>query len=387
MTKIMRFKNAASKVGYLLKETFNGFIDDNAIKLSAALSYYTIFSLPPLLIIIISLSGIFLGADAVKGELFGQIQGLVGSDAALQIQEAIKNVKLSNGNAFATTFGLVILLIGASGVFAEIQDSINYIWGLKAKPKRGIIKYLYNRLMSFSMIGSVGFLLLVGLIVNSLVDVLGKRLAVIFPQDAIYLFYIVNGLVIFAIITLLFSIIFKTLPDGRIALRDCLVGASFTAILFMIGKFAIGAYLGNSNIASIYGATGSIILILVWVYYSAIILYFGAEFTKVFAYTHGQKIIPNAYSVQILKLVGSPEIEVANPEAEVGSQKAEEGSVKIEVRNPELEVGKLKIEVINPEYEAGSPKIEVGSRKLEVGSPETKDRSRKSEAGSPKTKD
>lgn len=297
----MQLKDAAKKTGYLLKETFKGFIDDNGVKLSAALSYYTIFSLPPLLIIIISLSGIFFGADAVRGEIFGQIKGLVGTDAALQIQETIKNVELSNSNTFAKTFGIIVLLIGASGVFAEIQDSINYIWGIKAKPKRGLVKYIYNRLMSFSMIGSVGFLLLVGLIVNSLIDVLSKRLAIIFPQDTIYLFYIVNALVLFIITTLLFSIIFKTLPDGKIALRDCITGASFTAILFMIGKFAIGFYLGSYNIASIYGAAGSIILILVWVYYSAIILYFGAEFTKVFAHTHGQKIIPNAYSVQIVK--------------------------------------------------------------------------------------
>lgn len=297
----MKFENSAKKIGYLARETFREFIADNGMKLSAALSYYTIFSLPPLLIIIISLSGFFFGAEAVRGEIFGQINGLVGNDAALQIQEILKNVKLSHGNAFATTFGVIVLLIGASGVFAEIQDSINYIWGIKAKPKRGIIRFLKNRLMSFSMIGSVGFLLLVGLIVNSVMDVLYNRLAVYFPKDSVYLFYFLNILVVFIIITLLFTVIFKTLPDGKVVLRDCLIGASFTTLLFMIGKFGIGAYLGRSAIASWYGAAGSVILILVWVYYSAIILYFGAEFTKVFANTHGKKIIPNEYSVQILK--------------------------------------------------------------------------------------
>lgn len=297
----MQIKNAAKKTGNLLKETFHEFIDDNAIKLSASLSYYTVFSLPPLLIIIISLCGFFFGAEAVKGELFGQINGLVGNAAALQIQETIKNVKLSSSNTFATTVGIIILLIGASGVFAEIQDSINYIWGIKAKPKRGFIKFLKNRLMSFSMIGSVGFLLLVGLIVNSLMDVLNNRLAAYFPKDTVYLFYVINILIVFIIITILFTVIFKTLPDGKVVLRDCLTGAAFTAFLFMIGKFAIGAYLGSSAVASIYGAAGSVILILVWVYYSAIILYFGAEFTKVYAHTHGQKIIPNKYSVQIIK--------------------------------------------------------------------------------------
>ena len=297
----MNFITNIKKTGSLLKETLSEFIDDDAIKLSAALSYYTVFSLPPLLIIIISLSGIFFGEEAVRGELFGQINGLVGNTAALQIQETIKNVKLSSSNTFATTLGVIVLLIGASGVFAEIQDSINYIWGLKAKPKRGFVKFIKNRLMSFSMIGSVGFLLLVGLIVNSIMDVLNERLAVNFPKDTFYLFYVLNLLIVFLIITILFTIIFKTLPDGKIALKDSLVGASFTSFLFMIGKFAIGAYLGSSAVASIYGAAGSVVLILVWVYYSAFILYFGAEFTKVYAQKHGQQIIPNQYSVKILK--------------------------------------------------------------------------------------
>ncbi len=294
------------KVGYLLKDTTSEFIADEGVKLSAALSFYTIFSLPPLLIIIISLSGFFFGAEAVKGELFGQINGLVGNQAALQIQEIIKNVKLSHSSVFATTFGIIILLIGASGVFAEIQDSINFIWGLKAKPKRGLIKFIKNRLMSFSMIGSVGFLMLVGLIINSVMDVLYNRLGKFFPIDSVYLVYVFNLLLVFGIITLLFTLIFKTLPDGKIALRDCLTGASFTALLFMVGKFGIGFYLGRSAMASWYGAAGSVILILLWVYYSAIILYFGAEFTKIYATTHGQKIIPNAYAVQIIK----PKIEI-----------------------------------------------------------------------------
>jgi len=286
------------KIGFLFKESFKGFIDDNVLKLSAALSYYTIFSLPPLLIIIVSLSGIFFGPEAVKGEIFGQINGLVGNTAALQIQEILKLINLSKDNVFATTIGIVVLIIGASGVFAEIQDSINQIWGIKAKPKRGLVKFLYNRLMSFSMIGAVGFLLLVGLIVNSLMDVLSNRLTSIFPQDTIIVFYAVNLITVYAIITLLFALIFKTLPDGKISIKDCLVGSSFTALLFMIGKFAIGYYLGNFNIGSIYGAAGSIILILSWVYYSAIILYFGAEFTHVYAHTHGQKILPNDFSIQ-----------------------------------------------------------------------------------------
>ena len=290
-----------NQVTFLLKETFKELIADNAIKLSAALSYYTIFSLPPLLIIIISLAGVFFGPEVVRGEIFGQINGLVGNDAAIQIQEMIKNVTLSKSSTFATTLGVIILIIGASGVFAEIQDSINFIWGIEAKPKMGLVKFLKNRLMSFSMIASVGFLLLVGLIVNSVMDILSDKLGEIFPKNTVYLFYALNILIVFAIIALLFTVIFKTLPDGKIAMKDGLIGASFTAVLFMLGKFAIGAYLGRSSIASVYGAAGSVILILIWVYYSAIILYFGAEFTKVYAVTHGKKIIPNVYAIKVEK--------------------------------------------------------------------------------------
>ena len=297
----MNIPKTIKKTGLLLKETFKEFIADNCIKLSAALSYYTIFSLPPLLLIIISLCGIFFGDVAVNGEIFKQINGLVGNDAAKQIQEIIKNVRLSDSNVFVTTVGAIILIIGASGVFVEIQDSINYIWGIKSKPKRGLIKFIKNRIMSFSMIGSVGFLLLVGLIVNSLMEVLNKKLLAYFPNDTFYLLYFFNILSMFFTITILFTIIFKALPDGKVVIKDCLIGACFTAFLFMIGKFGIGAYLSSTSIATTYGAAGSIILILIWVYYSAIILYFGAVFTKVYATNRGHKIIPNEYSVLIIE--------------------------------------------------------------------------------------
>lgn len=297
----MKHKEIAKISWALLKSTYREFDDDNAIKLSASLSYYTIFSLSPLLIIILSVFGFFFGREAITGKFFGQINGMVGNEAAIQIQETIKNIELSNSNVFATIFGVIILLIGASGVFAEIQSSINFIWGLKAKPDKGIIKFVKNRLMSFSMIASVGFLLLVSLMVNTVMDLINSRLIIYFPDSTIYLFYILNILMLFATTTILFMIIFKTLPDGYIAWKDALIGSSFTSFFFMFGKFAIGFYLGSSTVASVYGAAGSIIIILIWVYYSAIILYFGAEFTKVYSREHGKKIIPNDYTVEIKK--------------------------------------------------------------------------------------
>jgi len=296
-------RNIFSKSWYLLKNTFLEFLEDDAIKLSAALSYYTIFALPPLLIIIITICGFFFGEEAVTGQLYGQINELVGNEAATQIQEAIKNVQLSDSNVFVTIFGVVMLLIGASGVFAEIQSSINYIWGLRAKPNKGFKKFVQNRLMSFSMIVSVGFLMLVSLMINATLDVLNARLKIYFPESTVYLFYILNLVIVLGSITLLFAIIFRTLPDGIIKWKDAFIGASCTSVLFMIGKFAIGFYLGNSTIGSVYGAAGSVIIILVWVYYSAIILYFGAEFTKVYAKSYGGNISPNAYSVEIKKKV------------------------------------------------------------------------------------
>ena len=288
--------------GSLFKKAFNEFDDDNAIKFSASLSYYIIFALPPLIMIILSICGFFFGKDAVNGTFFWQIHGMVGKEAALQIQETIKNIELSDSNVFATVVGGITLLIGASGVFAEIQSSINFIWGLKAKPNKSIAKFIKNRLMSFSMIAALGFLLLVSLTVNTVMDVLNAKLVLYFPDATVYLFYILNIVILFLSTTLLFSIIFRTLPDGTIAWKDTLIGSSVTGILFMIGKFVIGFYIGSSTIGSAYGAAGSVIIIMVWVYYSAIILYFGAEFTKVYAMQHGQKIIPNDYAVEIRKV-------------------------------------------------------------------------------------
>ena len=282
----------------LLKLALREFIGDDCLKLSASLSYYTIFALPPLLIIIISTCGIFFGPDAVRGEVFGQINKFVGNDAALQIQNTLKNVTLSHNNFFANAVGVIMLLIGATGVFSEMQSSINFIWRLDAKPKRRFLKFLENRILTFSMVGCLGFLLLVSLMVNTLFDVLSNRLTAHFPNIATFLFYL-NHFVLFILVTMLFTLIFKTLPDGKISWKDAIIGSSVTSLLFMIGKFAISAYLGHSTLASVYGAAGSLIVILIWVYYSANILYFGAELTKVYAHAHGEKIIPNDYAVEI----------------------------------------------------------------------------------------
>lgn len=285
----------------LMKGTASAFSQDNCVKLAASLSYYTIFSIGPLLVIVISLSAIFYGQEAVQGKLYGQIRGLIGSDAALQIQDIIKQSHHGNKGFIGTVLGTVILVIGATGIFTEIQDSINFIWSLRAKPKRGIVKFLINRLLSFSLIVSLGFLLIVSLVVSAVLDVLSDRLTLYFPDTTVYIFYALNIVIIMVIISVLFAIIFKVLPDGSIKWKDAFIGAGFTAILFIIGKAGIGFYLGKSNLGATYGTAASVIIILTWVYYTSIILYFGAEFTKVHALEYGGGIIPNETAVFIIK--------------------------------------------------------------------------------------
>jgi membrane protein len=285
----------------VLRQAGSEFLTDNGMKLSASLSYYTIFSLGPVLILLISFAGILFGKDAVKGKLFYQINGLVGNSAALQIQQIIQNIEQSQYTTSGAILGIIILIIGATGVFAEIQDSINYIWSLKAKPKKSWLKLLINRLLSFSLIVSFGFILMVSLAIHAVMDLLYDTLARLFKDTIVLIFQAVNYVILFAVITTLFAIIFKVLPDGKIRWRDSYVGAVFTAVLFMIGKFLIGFYLGQSSIGDTFGAAASIIIILVWVYYSSIILYFGAEFTKVYTLDYGHGIKPDETAVFIVK--------------------------------------------------------------------------------------
>jgi len=286
------------------RKSFSDFIDNKVFKLSAALAYYTIFSLPAMLIIIIAVSDIFYRREAIEGSLYGQISSFVGHDAALQIQETIRAAAFSKDSYWVTIFGIITLVIGATSVFSEIQDSINHIWKLKAKPRKrwGILKMLFNRLLSFSIVVSLGFLLLVSLIVNSLMDILINHLTNTFPQVTVYLAYSFNLLFTFLITSFLFAIIFKVLPDARIKWKHIRIGAFTTAILFMIGKFLIGFYLGQSRLSTSYGAAGSVILILVWVYYSAMILYFGAVFTHVYVVHTGSRIYPSEYAVWIQEI-------------------------------------------------------------------------------------
>jgi len=289
------------KFWLILRQSFTEFVNDHGLKFSASLSYYTVFAMGPVLIIIISLAGIFFGKDAVEGKIYGQIDGLVGSAAALQIQDIISNIEQSQYSRSGALVGVIFFFIGATGVFTEIQDSINYIWSIKSKPKKSLIKFFFDRLISFSLIVSFGFILMVSLGVHALVDLLHDKLNEYFDEVTVIFFQGLNYLILFVVITTLFAIIFKILPDAKIRWRDTFVGAVFTAVLFLIGKFMIGFYLGNSNIGMTYGTAASVVIILLWVYYTSIILYFGAEFTKIYTMNFGGGIVPEKTAVFIIK--------------------------------------------------------------------------------------
>jgi membrane protein len=308
-TAIMKNLNEDMKLSLkaiwsITRQSFVDFIDNKVFKLSAALAFYTIFSLPAMLIIIISVSDIFYGRAAIEGTLYHQISGFVGSEAAEQVQQTIRNAAISPDSRFATIVGIVTLLFGATSVFSEIQDSINHIWKLKAKPRKGkgFLRMLINRLLSFSLVVSLGFLLLVSLLINGAMDAFLSRLTRTFPELTVITIYIFNLILTFGITTLLFGMIFKVLPDARIKWKHVRAGALTTALLFMAGKFLIGYYLGHSQLSTAYGTAGSVIVMLLWVYYSAMILYFGAVFTHVYAMHTGSRIFPNNYAVWVQQI-------------------------------------------------------------------------------------
>jgi membrane protein len=289
------------------------FFDGNILKLSASLAFFTIFSLPGLLIIIIWVSDLFYGRDVVEGTVYHQIETFVGHTAALEIQDTIRNATMSSESSFATIVGLIALIIGATSVFGEIQDSINRIWKLKAKPRKGwgFMKLLFNRLLSFSMIITLGFILLVSLLINGTLDFLLDNLMKKYPELTVIMVYILNILTTYIITAFIFAAIFKVLPDARIKWKHVRIGACVTAFLFMIGRFIISYYLGHSRMSSAYGAAGSIIVVLLWVYYSSMILYFGAAFTHAYVVFKGSRIYPNSYAVWVQQVEVESERSIA----------------------------------------------------------------------------
>lgn len=294
-----------------IKQVFKEFSADNILKYSASLAYYTVFSIAPLLVIVSALLGFFFGKEAMEGQIYDQLNHLVGSLAAMQIQDTIKNIHLNTNSYLASVISIIILFIGATSIFGEIQDSLNKIWGLRIKAKKVWWKLLITRLLSFSLILSIGVIMIVSVLLNALVNAFGQLISNYLKNYSTYFIEITEAILSLLITGFLFSIIFKILPDAKIKWKDVLLGGFVTAIFFTIGKMGIGFYLGKSNLTSLYGAAGSIIIFMVWVYYSSIILYLGAEFTKVQTKLYGGNIIPNEYAEWVEleeKTVSSPEL-------------------------------------------------------------------------------
>ena len=270
----------------LFKQAFTEFGEDKAQRLGAALAYYTIFSLAPLLLIAISIAGMVFGREAAQGQIFGQLHGVLGPQAAQAVQEMVKGAAKPKSGTMATVIGIVTLLFGAAGVFGQLKEALNTIWNVEPARAGGFMKMLKDRFLSFAMVLGTGFLLLVSLVIDAGVAAAGHFVGSRLPGGEA-LWQVVQLIVSLGIVALLFALIFRFLPDVHPAWRDVWFGAIFTAVLFVAGKFALGLYLGKSAVGSSYGAAGSLVVLLLWVYYSAQILFFGAEFTQVYARTHG----------------------------------------------------------------------------------------------------
>jgi membrane protein len=280
----------AKAVFALLKDTFTEWGEDNAANLGAAVAYYTVFSLAPLLVIVIAIAGLVFGRQAVEGQVVGQVGGLVGTSGGQFIQTMVANASKPSAGIIATVVGVVTLVIGASGLFVALQASLNQVWEIAPKP-RGVVATIKDRLLSFGMVVVIAFLLLVSLVISTALVALGKLLGGALPLPPVVL-EAINFLISFVIIGFLFGLLFKELPDAEVSWHDVAIGGAFTALLFTIGKVALGIYLGLSGTASTYGAAGALVLILLWVYYSAQIVFFGAEFTQIYANRYGSKIRP-----------------------------------------------------------------------------------------------
>jgi membrane protein len=286
----------------LTKETFREWREDGANRLAAALAYYTTFSLAPLLVLIIAIAGLVGGREAAQTQTMAQVQDLLGADGREFVEGMIESASLTKTGLVATFLGAVTLLFGALGVFGELQNSLNTIWEVKPKPAKnwldGLRRFVIKRLLSFTMVVGIGFLLLVSLIMSAALSAMGEYIGNRWPMADLWL-ELLNFAISFIVITLLFAMIFKFLPEIKIAWKDVWLGAAVTSALFSLGKFLIGLYLGRSEVGNTFGAAGSLAILLIWIYYSAQILFFGAEFTQVYANHYGSKMVPDPGMVKL----------------------------------------------------------------------------------------
>ena len=281
----------------LLKETFTKWNEREPFNNSIIIAYYTIFSLPGLLVIIINVAGYFYDKKEVTSEITGQVEAMVGGDTASDVQAIIDKASETKGTVISSILGIATLLFGATGVFYQLQQILNKMWEVKPKPKQKILKLIRDRVFSFGLILAVGFLLLVSLVISAGLSAVSEWVSGYISESLTFLFRVADFVVSLGVVTMLFASIYKFLPDAKISWRDVWIGALMTSVLFIIAKFALGLYFGKSDPGSTYGAAGSIILIMLWVSYAGIILLFGAEFTQVYANRYGKKVQPTDTAV------------------------------------------------------------------------------------------
>ncbi len=303
----------------ILKKTAVSWNAADPFRQGAVISYYAIFSIPALLVIVISAAGFFFGKEAVSGHIYSQINGAMGDDAAKQIEQIVAKASETKNTLLASIIGIITLILGATGVFAQLQKSLDLIWQVEITAKKVWLKTLKDRLFSFGLILSIGFLLLISLLISAGLSTFSDLIKGYLPEFMMFVFRLLSFAISFGAITVLFMLMFKILPDVTIRWKNVTIGAMITSLLFVVGKFALGYYFGKANPASAYGATGSIVLIMLWVNYSSMIVFFGAEYTKQFALHHGQKIVPKR---------GASLIQVTESEKEVMDKKEAVKEVK-----------------------------------------------------------
>ena len=283
------------KIGRLLKETFKEWQQDKASRIAAALAYYTVFSISPLLVIAIAIAGAFFGQETAQQQISEQLTGLVGEDGIKPILMALDNISQPKIRGLASLISIGVLILGASGIFAQLQDALNTVWKVTPHPGQGILPFLRKRLSSFLMVLAIGILLILSMILSTLVTAVSKYRVDLIPGSQI-LWENLDFVVSLGLMTFLFGLMFKYVPDVKIAWKDVFVGSVITALLFIFGKFLLGVYISRGSLGSAYGAAGSLIVFLAWVYYSAQIILFGAEFTQVYSQMYGSKIRPRKHS-------------------------------------------------------------------------------------------
>ncbi len=285
----------------VIKDTLAAWDEDNVTRLAASLAYYTLLSIAPLIILAVAVAGLAFGEEAARQHISGQLSGVVGGGAAGAIEAIAKNARAPGSGVIGIIVGIVVLLFGASGVFGELQSALNTVWEVAPKPGRGIWGIVKDRFFSFTMVVGVAFMLLVSLVVSAALTWVGQVFASSLPGGA-FVWQVLNFCISLGVVTALFALMFKTLPDVHIKWRDVWIGSAVTAGLFTLGKFGLGIYLGSAGVSSAYGAAGSIVALVIWVYYSSQVLLIGAEFTQVYAKRYGSRITPDDKAVALEKM-------------------------------------------------------------------------------------